>query len=360
MESEVEELRQQVQLLQTENEQLQRQANSVAGPSANVSASNVDLNVRASSTAGATRPITERVIFFPRERRCPTFNGREDEDVFEWVEEMKSNLRARSLPGREEALFIFDHLGGSARSEIKFRSREEREDPEKVFSVLKELYGEVHSYISLQERFFSRKQEEGESLQDFSHALFALMDKVIQCAPGGVPNSATLLRDQFVEYVRDIGLCRELKRYVRRYPQSTVLDVRREAIRWVDEGSRPEMRERSHSVPSIATQYRVQGHGLPSGSHNSAEMNELKEMLRTQQEQLNRLTQGLQQLQSWQAFNQPRRSGPIICRRCNQPGHIARNCVLDMRRPMEQRMPPVVRGNPSGPSGPAENFNPLN
>lgn len=360
MESELDELRRQVQSLQSEKEQLQRQATSAAGLS--VGASSVaDTNVNAFGVLDAPRPMAERIIFVPRERRCPIFSGRGDEDVFEWVEEMKSNLRARNLSVREEALFILDHLGGSARSEIKFRPREEREDPERVFFVLKELYGCAHSYISLQEQFFSRKQEEGESLQDFSHALFALMEKVVQCAPGGVPNSATLLRDQFVEHVLDNSLCRELKRYVRIHPQSTVLDVRKEAIRWVDEGFRPDTRERSYSVPSLATQYRVQGHSLPASSReNSAELAELKEILRAQQEQLNQLTQGLQQLQSQHVFNQSRRFNPIICRRCNQPGHIARNCVLDFRRSTEQSGSGSQRGNAVNSSMPTENFNPLN
>ncbi|XP_073803888.1 uncharacterized protein [Danio rerio] len=360
MESELDELRRQVQSLQSENEQLQHQANSAARPSVSAS-SVVDTNAHASGVSDASRPIAERIILIPRERRCSTFSGRGDEDVFEWIEEMKSNLRARNLPAREEALFILDHLGGSARSEIKFRPRVEREDPEKVFSVLRELYGCAYSYISLQEQFFSRKQEEGESLQDFSHALFALMEKVVQCAPGGVPNSAILLRDQFVEHVVDNSLCRELKRYVRLHPQSTILDVRKEAIRWVDEGFRPDTRERSHSVPSLATQYRVQGHGPPSSSRgNSTEIAELKEMLKAQQEQLNRLTQGLQQLQSQHAGNPSRRVNPIICRRCNQPGHIARNCIVDFRRSTEQPRVVSQQSNAVGASRPSENFNPLN
>lgn len=358
MESELEDLRRQVQSLQSENENLQRQASSAAGPSVSISSAS---DTHARGVVDAPRPMAERVILVPRERRCSIFSGRDDEEVFEWVEEIKSNLRARNLSAREEALFILDHLGGSARSEIKFRPREEREDPEKVFSVLRELYGCAHSYISLQKQFFSRKQEEGESLQDFSHALFALMEKVVQGAPDGVPNSASLVRDQFVEHVIDNSLCRELKRYVRLHPQSTILEVRKEAIRWVDEGFRPDTRERSYSVPSLATQYRVEGHNLPSRDReNQSELVELKEMLKAQQEQLNQLTQGLQQLQSQYVFNQFRRVNPIICRRCNQPGHIARNCVLDFRRPTERQASLSQPGSSLNPSRPTENFNPLN
>lgn len=65
--------------------------------------------------------------------------------------------------------------------------------------------------MALQEDFFSGKQREGESLQECSHALFCLMEKAAQYAPGTIPNLAILLRDQFVEHVCDLALCRELK-----------------------------------------------------------------------------------------------------------------------------------------------------
>lgn len=141
MENELEELRRQVQLLQSENDQLQRLANSAAGSTGSLAS---DTAVHTPGVVGASRPMTEHVILVPRERLCSVFSGKEGEDVFEWVEEMKSNLRARNLSAKEEALFVFDHLGGSARTEIKFRSREERENSTKVFTVLQELYGGVH------------------------------------------------------------------------------------------------------------------------------------------------------------------------------------------------------------------------
>lgn len=56
-----------------------------------------------------------------------------------------------------------------------------------IAAILKELYGCVKSYVESQEGLFSRKQQEGESLQEYSHALCSLMDKVLQCAPDSVP-----------------------------------------------------------------------------------------------------------------------------------------------------------------------------
>lgn len=124
-------------------------------------------------------------------------------------------------------------------------------DPAKIISVLQELYGCADSYVALQEAFFSRRQQEGETLEEFSLALMGLMASVKQHAPSEMINAEVLLRDQFIEHVIDGPLCRELKQFVRRQPTATLLEVRSEAIRWEREGSPAKVRGRSNSVPSV-------------------------------------------------------------------------------------------------------------
>ena len=134
----------------------------------------------------------------------------------EWLEEAQACMRARHLSTSEQAFFLFDHLEGEAREEIKYRSVVEKEDSAKIISVLQELYGCSKSYVALQEAFFSRRQQEGETLHEFSLALLSLMESVKRSAPGGMTNADVLLRDQFVEHVLDGALRRELKQLVRR------------------------------------------------------------------------------------------------------------------------------------------------
>lgn len=100
---------------------------------------------------------------------------------------------------------------GEAKNEIKYRWRAEREDPEKILSILQEMYGCPQSYVALQEKLFSHEQLEGESLQEYSHALFRLINEVLKSALDAMPNSAILLRDQFVEHVTDPALRKALK-----------------------------------------------------------------------------------------------------------------------------------------------------
>lgn len=154
-------------------------------------------------------------------------------------------------------------------------------------------------------------------------------------------NAETLLRDQFVEQVLDGALRRELKQYVRNTSTATLLDVRGEAIRWEREGLPASVRGRSNSVPyAFGIQYAVQGgYNRTANPPQVAEVNEMKEMLRRQQEQLDRLTQSIARLQGSHhplQHNCSPRSSPIICRRCQQPGHISRDCD-------GQRAPPCLQ-----------------
>lgn len=286
------------------------------------------------------------------------FRGRTGIGLAEWVEEVQACMRARHLSASDQAFFLFDHLEGEAREEIKFRSSTERGDPAKIIAALQELYGCSDSYVALQEAFFSRRQQEGESLQEFSLALLTLMAAVKQRAPGDMPNAEALLRDQFVEHVIDGALRRELKQLVRRQPTATLLEVRGEAIRWELEGLPGGARARSHSVPSVlGLQYGVKsGHQVVGNPPQVSELSEMREMLKLQQEQLNQLTRSISLLQGSHQHSRPPPRGPVICRRCQQPGHFARECdgVRAAPRP-HSPLPARQFDRPPHAPGPSEN-----
>lgn len=359
MEAELQELRETIRQLQADNDRLQQERAAAQGPTTSLAggatSNGASSNDSRPSTSREAHP-SERIFYIPRERKCPVFRGNSGIGIGDWVEEVRSSMRARYLSPLDQAYFIYDHLEGEAKEEIRYRPRADREDPERLFDILQELYGCSKSYVTLQENFFSRKQLEGESLQEYSHALFCLMEKVSRSTPGGLGNSAVLLRDQFVEYVLDPALRRELKRLVRQNPEYTLLDVRKEAIRWVQEGQPFEVRERSHSVPTFCAAQSFQGRaGLatPSGGKVQDDMAELKEMLKKQQEQINQLSQGLLQLQNPPRRPQFTRNPPVVCRRCQQPGHFARNCNQPRAPPAPQSwVPPSV---PAPARQPTEN-----
>lgn len=164
----------------------------------------------------------------------------------------------------------------------------------------------------------------------------SLLEKVKDRSPHAITNADVVVRDQFVEYVSDNALRRELKQLIRRQPTMTLLEVRGEAIRWEREGMPGGARGRRHSVPSFGgIQYGVQeGASLGSSFGNqSVELRELRELLQHQQQQINQLTQALAQNQSPHFHRQYPRSDRLICRRCQQPGHFARECNGERRPP---------------------------
>lgn len=208
MDTELQELRDLVQQLRTNNQRLLEAQTALI----RTEFTNVVSDIPRSSVQ--SNGFHDRMVYVPRERKCPVFRGTVGIGIAEWVDEVRASMRARGLTSVDQAYFIYDHLEGEAKNEIKYRSRAEREDPDRILSILQEMYGCPQSYVALQEKFFSRKQIEGETLQEYSHALFRLMNEVLESAPDTMPNSAILLRDQFVEHVIDPALRRAVKQIV--------------------------------------------------------------------------------------------------------------------------------------------------
>lgn len=288
----------------------------------------------ASSSATGTQPVRrEQALFIPRERRCPKFSGSATAgslSVEEWIEEAQSGIRATYMSKFDKALFLFDHLEGEARNEIKYRPLATSENPESIIEVLKEVYGCAKSYVYWQQRFFNRKQKENESLFEFSHALIELLDKVKQSNEDAIRNSDIVLRDQFCENVCDPMLRRELKRVVRADSGLTLLAVRKEAIRWVQEGQ--SNRDRSARALGASSEAHVVSQCVTAPQ--SSEFTELKDLVLKQQAQLDMLVRqlghpsGRSQGPPLHRGGRYKRApnGQPICLRCGQPGHIARYC----------------------------------
>lgn len=138
MEEELRELREMVTQLRADNERLlQEQSSAHPGPSGQPSIAAGPLP-STSQTSNEYAALPERYVFVPRDRKCLKFSGRSSLNIEEWIEEAQACMQARHLSASDKAFFLFDHLEVEA---IRYRSDDERNDPEKNMSVLKELYG---------------------------------------------------------------------------------------------------------------------------------------------------------------------------------------------------------------------------
>lgn len=332
MEEQLRILTERVQQLQADNERLKASSTSVPETVVNPLGSG-------SNTNDGRNPMSERYVFVPRERKCPRFSGKSSDGltVEDWVEEMRRSLESRHMSPSEQALFVYDHLDGEAKTEIKFRPVADRKNHNRILDILVEIYGCSQSYISLQKQFFQRRQLEGESLREFSHSLLSLMEVIKRRSPTAIPNTDHLVRDQFIEHVRDGMLRRELKRSLRLNPEVSFLTIRSEAIRWMEEGEHiGNPRARAYSCD---TQIEVMGEcNIESQNVVTKPLNdwsELKETLCKQQVQLDLLLKHFALTNTQPvavATDRPAKTyrydptGKPICIRCNQVGHIARFC----------------------------------
>ena len=114
---ELQELRELVAQLKADNERLNLRPN--RAPSGDA--------LRAEPGAS----VAERLVFVPRDRKCPMFKGKSGIKVNEWIEEAEACMRARHLSVNDQAFFLFDQLEGEAREEIKYRPSTDRNDPKK-------------------------------------------------------------------------------------------------------------------------------------------------------------------------------------------------------------------------------------
>lgn len=291
---------------------------------------------------------TRSYIYLPRERHIPPFTGefvKDGRSVDEFIEEVERVLRAREQSPAEQLDYVFSLLRGPALDEVRLCRGHEARRPSDLFRFLQEAFGEKRSATQLLQAFYLRGQAEGESLRDFSHALSQLLNSFMKVSPGALADEHAVLRDQFVEGLRDTSLKRELRKFVRDKPHCTVLDVRNEGILWTMEdgkscGSRVIKNRHIQSEATCETPCYAVGAQDKSAT--------LEDVLRAVAQQDKRLTEqdraiseltqavrGLTAQPTGETGQSPHKmkmrprftdDGQPICFRCNGAGHIASKC----------------------------------
>ncbi len=90
METELQELRDLVQQLRTDN---QRLSETQTAPIRTESSNAVPEIPRSSSQSNGSH---DRFVYVPRERKCPVFRGTVGIGIAEWVDEVRASMRARA------------------------------------------------------------------------------------------------------------------------------------------------------------------------------------------------------------------------------------------------------------------------
>ena len=320
-------------------------------------------------------PTQERIyVYAPRETKCPRFSGElkgQGSGVEDWITEVRKALLGRPWTPAEQVTWVCDLLDGEAKREVAFSLDLEGASLDAIFDILLEHFGCDQTYIAIQRQFFHRQQGEKESLREFTQALTTLLNQLQQKDHRLVPFPDMILRDTFVENLFNTKLHQELSQTLRNHPERTFREIRDLALQWERrqvalDATRPRV------SPAIPTSR--QGNSLAKVDTQSAhsvsnELQECREALRKQQQQLDLILQRLAT-----PLTDPRErpppgyhasgqrpplpfcpDGTPICLRCHEPGHIARRCPNVTSR--QTPAPPRPRTQ-AQTATPAENENP--
>ncbi|XP_067309558.1 uncharacterized protein [Pseudorasbora parva] len=286
--------------------------------------------------------LNKTYVYVPRERHISPFTGDSEKDgrtVDEFVEEVERALRARNFTPNDECDFIMALLRGAALEEVRLRSDVDTDTATDILTYLREAFTDRRSSAQLLQDFYSRKQKEGEDIRDFSHALAQALVQITKRAPEAVGDEKIMLRDQFVEGIRDPALRRELRRYVRDKPESSMVEVREEAYLWGWEEPSGRVRTpKSRSGPYGSFSESAHCAEMKAMGHKPDALSKVMDVVTEQGRQILELTQAVKSLMTQQqragglqgnnARAQLRftEDGKPICLKCQEAGHIARNC----------------------------------
>ena len=273
-------------------------------------------------------------VVVQRERKLRRYSGMDEPALDEWIEEARAIMSAQHLEGEAAASFVISYLDGAARSEIRCQPNDVRTDADLIFRALDEVYGEKETANQLLRRFFFRRQMAGEPIAAYSHGLVEIANRINRLVPKPDEECDSMLRDQFVENLRDAHLRWELRRRIESDEDIDFLSLRKVAMQWAEE-------------VEGATQRKVHSNALEAEAKMNAvgptdEMAKMWAELASQRRQLTEglaeqgkvLTEVLAQQRQMMASTTamlppfvPRRClEDIVCYGCNQKGHIRRNC----------------------------------
>ena len=265
-------------------------------------------------------------VYVQRERRFRKLCGQpqtaEDPDVDDWAADMESHLKASLLSDREGLNFIFDHLSGAAGLEVRFR---EPRTAAEALHIVQRVFGDVDTVGVAQEAFYTRIQQPGETLLDYSLALVKLFCKLSKRQPNLTALRDETLKGRFSAGVRDLHLQREMRRLELDESRMSFWEFRDRAISWLGK-----------EIPKKVTSQNVVS-ALPGATTDSSGILKLLEAQQQQMQQMQDLLAKQQQQldngrypRSWEARRQPKRGynakGERVCFLCGSEDHLSPTC----------------------------------
>jgi FtsZ-binding cell division protein ZapB len=291
-----------------------------------------ELEADASKSAGTK--AKERVVYVANDRKIEKLrgapkSGSRDPEVDEWIVDVEGVINSRKLSDNDAVQYIKDHLGGDARTEIQSRNPDNVTKPAEIFRILREVFEFGETLPQLRRRFYSRIQEEGESILQFSHALSRLHRRMEQMDPGLVNERDEVMKSQMVDGVKDPELQKEALRWTKER-KGTFFGLREWASEWTRQGTGTGLTGKKTKVSIKETSIE----SLKTGNEPILEaIKKQNEMLQQQLKAQEELTKTLRELKLAQGPNVPQGAQGSEnsdfrprCFDCGSHNHFRRDC----------------------------------
>lgn len=261
----------------------------------------------------------------------------------DWKEQIQGLLGIQEFSEAKKVEIVLGALGGEAKQQVGVLVEDERDRVAKIFTYLDALYGEQTSIPALRAHFYNCYQKPRETVKAYLLRLRGLYCRLQRRSPDDAPTENNL-REQFLLGLEDGALAQDLKTYARRNPGRSFDDLRQEAMLLDDEHGG----ERLTGVECSAV--REAQAAKPLTSERDWKRAFKDEIMAEVAGQMKGLTQEivreLRPLLEPRQPNHPIYAPPVggrrratsdcsnrwdtegrpICRRCKQPGHVARFC----------------------------------
>ena len=290
----------------------------------------------AGPSATTTMPSVTPVFMYPCFSGAPgmtKFKGKASAiNLSEWKATLEMMFTVQYIPDTHRVDLVLSGLEGEAKREILILPAEQRQTARLIFDKLDELYGDRVPASVLRSLYFSCTQAAGETTRTFALRLQETFRRLQNKDPRGIGNVDVLLRDQFVDGLRDTTLRRELRTKMLLQEDLTFAQVKQEVLARVEVYGEEEIPtqayvvQQNNPVQSNATRPLGQSHVPHHENRMIAELQQMRQELRKEmmsefRDQFTSLSRELIQEVREHRQNAPRE--PDYERRTAQPPHPA-------------------------------------
>lgn len=305
------------------------------------------------SSHGSGKPL---IIYPPSDKKLKKFFGhpfqhKDYVDIEEWLDEADVYLEAKGeRPEKEKVRYIIDSLAGLAQAEVKLRPTKQWETLGQVKKILQDNFGDKRTLATRHRDFYDYRQQPSQSLREYSHELWKRFRSVSRLDDTFEGRLDPIMCRQYVENVRDESLRRELRRNLRNNPTVTFLQLREEAVLWMnEENSPPDEPQPSSSAKKKSTQSTAALETTVSDDTGS--FSEFSHMLTELKNQFDSLKQELLKRNVRPKGVRKDYSG-YTCHQCGKKGHIKYTCP-DLQQVNASPKPGTSQASQSPESTPA-------